>query len=153
MNPYDAAHALARALRESSEYREFIDLKEKVKQNTKTADMLKDFRKKQFSMQTRQLSGQHVPDDEIQKLQNLQNVLLQNPLVGPYLHAEYRMTQTLNDIYKILGEAVDLDLENDLKEFTDELKKEAAAQHNHAEQDEAEEADKTAAIEEEVKED
>jgi cell fate (sporulation/competence/biofilm development) regulator YlbF (YheA/YmcA/DUF963 family) len=130
MNPYDAAHMLARALKESPEYKEFNNLKEKVQQNEKTRNMLKDFRKKQFAMQARQLSGQHVTEDEIQQLQNLQNILLQNPVVGPFFHAEYRISQIMNDVYKILGEAVDMDMSDELKELSEELKKEAEAMNS-----------------------
>lgn len=130
MNPYDAAHMLARALKESPEYKEFNNLKEKVQQNEKTRNMLKDFRKKQFAMQARQLSGQHVTEDEIQQLQNLQNILLQNPVVGPFFHAEYRISQILNDVYKILGEAVEMDMGDELKELSEELKKEAEAMNS-----------------------
>ena len=133
MNPYDAAHMLARALKDSPEYKEFKDLKDKVQQNPSTKNMLKDFRKKQFAMQARQLSGQHVTEDEIQQLQNLQNILLQNPVVGPFFHAEYRFTQIMNDVYKIMGDAVDMEMSDELKELSEELKKEAEALKNKEE--------------------
>ena len=142
MNPHDAAHLLAKALRESPEYKEFKDLKNKVEQNDTTRNMIKDFRKKQFAMQARQISGQYVSEEEIQQLQNLQGVLLQNPLVGPYLHAEYRVSQILNDVMKIINEAVDLELGEELKEIAEELKKEAEAKENNDEKDEKDDPDK-----------
>ena len=126
MNPYDAAHLLAKALKESPDYTEYKNLKEKVNQQESTRKMLKDFRKKQFGLQTRQMTGQEVPESELKKLQDLQNVLLQNPLVGPFLHAEYKLTQTLNDVYKIIGEAVELGMEEEMKELSEEIKQEAA---------------------------
>lgn len=125
MNPYDAAHLLANAMKESPEYKEFKSLKDKVQQNESTKKMLKDFRKKQFTLQARQMSGQQVSEEDSKKVQELQNVLLQNPLVGPFLHAEYRLSTILNDVYKILGEAVDMDMAEDLKEISEELEKEA----------------------------
>ncbi len=128
MNPYDAAHLLAKAMKESPEYKEFKTLKDQVQQNESTKKMLKDFRKKQFTLQSKQLSGQQVPEEESKKVQELQNVLLQNPLVGPYLHAEYRLSTILNDVYKILGESVDMDMADDLKEISEELEKEAKSE-------------------------
>ena len=125
MNPYDAAHLLAKALKESPEYTEFKNLKDKVQQQDTTKKMLKDFRKKQFTLQAKQMSGQQVSEEETKKVQELQNVLLQNPLVGPYLHAEYRLSTILNDVYKILGDAVDMDMAADLKEISEELEREA----------------------------
>ena len=125
MNPYDAAHILAKAIKESPEYTEFKNLKEKVQQQDTTKKMLKDFRKKQFTLQAKQMSGQQVSEEDTKKVQDLQNVLLQNPLVGPYLHAEYRLSTILNDVYKILGEAVDMDMAADLKEISEELEREA----------------------------
>ena len=125
MNPYDAAHILAKALKESPEYTEFKNLKDKVQQQDTTKKMLKDFRKKQFTLQAKQMSGQQVSEEDTKKVQELQQVLLQNPLVGPYLHAEYRLSTILNDVYKILGEAVDMDMADDLKEISEELEREA----------------------------
>ena len=125
MNPYGAAHLLAKAMKESPEYNEFKTLKDQVQQNESTKKMLKDFRKKQFTLQAKQMSGQKVSEEDTKKLQELQNVLLQNPLVGPYLHAEYRLSTILNDVYKILGEAVDMDMADDLKEISEELEREA----------------------------
>ncbi|MDW7672619.1 MAG: YlbF family regulator [Bacillota bacterium] len=153
MNPYDAAHMLARALKESPEYREYNNLKDKVQHNPSTKSMLKDFRKKQFAMQARQLSGQHVTEDEIQKLQNLQNILLQNPVVGPFFHAEYRISQIMNDVYRILGEAVDMEMSDELKELSEELKKEAETLKSAAKDDQEEApAEKEAPAEEPLKE-
>ena len=138
MNPYDAAHMLAKALKESPDYTEYKNLKEKVNQQESTRKMLKDFRKKQFGLQTRQMTGQEVPEAEVNKLQDLQNVLLQNPLVGPFLHAEYKLTQTLNDVYKIIGEAVELGMEEEMKELSEELKQEAADRVEEAKKGKAE---------------
>ena len=125
MNPYDAAHLLAKTIKESIEYKEFKDLKEKVQQNESTKKMLKDFRKKQFTLQAKQMSGQQVSEEDTKKVEELQNVLVQNPLLGPYLHSEYRLSTILNDVYKILGEAIDMDMADELKEITDELEEEA----------------------------
>ena len=138
MNPYDAAHMLAKALKESPDYTEYKNLKEKVNQQESTRKMLKDFRKKQFGLQTRQMTGQEVPEAEVNKLQDLQNVLLQNPLVGPFLHAEYKLTQTLNDVYKIIGEAVELGMEEEMNELSEEIKQEAANRVEEAKKGKAE---------------
>lgn len=128
MNPYDAAHLLANALKESPEYKEFKNLKNQVQQHESTKKMLKDFRKKQYIHQTKQMSGQQVSEEDTKKMQELQNVLMQNPVVGPYLHAEFRLSTILNDVYKIMGETVDMDMADDLKEISEELEKEAKDQ-------------------------
>ena len=48
MNVYDEAHALARALKESTEYKTYMHLKEKVSENEELAESINDFHQRQF---------------------------------------------------------------------------------------------------------
>ena len=51
MNPYDHAHNLARALKESSEYRGLLEAKKKLEADPKNKEMLLDFRRCQWEME------------------------------------------------------------------------------------------------------
>ena len=48
MNIYDLAHQLARALKESQEYKTYMELKEKVSENEELSASINDFQQKQF---------------------------------------------------------------------------------------------------------
>ncbi|NLO82812.1 MAG: YlbF family regulator [Clostridiales bacterium] len=111
MNVYDKAHELARALSSSREYRDYKAAKERVYQNEANKKMLLDYKKRQFQIQASYLSGEKPSDDELEKFKKLTELLQYSQDINSFLQAEYRLNTLLSDIYKILGEAVDMDLD------------------------------------------
>ena len=112
MNPYDQAHALARALRESEEYREYMRLKETAYDDGTNKALLDEYKKLQFRMQAKLAAGESMPQDDMQRLTQIGALLQFNPDVSAYLMAEFRFQRLLSDIFKILADvaAVDLDM-------------------------------------------
>jgi cell fate (sporulation/competence/biofilm development) regulator YlbF (YheA/YmcA/DUF963 family) len=107
MNPYDAAHALAKALRESTEFKELKEAQVNLKADSSALNMLTDFRKQQFELQKQQLSGLEVADEQKEKIEKLFEVISLNTLVKTFMQAEYRVAVMLQDIQKTIGEATD----------------------------------------------
>ena len=107
MNPYDAAHALAKALRESTEFKELKEVQVNLKADRSALNMLTDFRKHQFELQKQQLSGLEVADEQKEKIEKLFEVISLNTLVKNFMQAEYRVAVMLQDIQKTIGEATD----------------------------------------------
>ena len=70
INVYDQAHNLARAIKNSEEYRTYIKKREIVYANEKNKKMVEDFRGKVLEIQMDQLSGKKVKQEEMEKLQN-----------------------------------------------------------------------------------
>ncbi len=105
MNPYDAAHALAKALRESPEFKEMKEAQEAVKADISAKEMLLDFRKEQFSIHKQQLSGVEVSQEQKEKLEKLFDVVNMNTLIKRLLNAEYKVSVMLQDIQKIISDA------------------------------------------------
>jgi cell fate (sporulation/competence/biofilm development) regulator YlbF (YheA/YmcA/DUF963 family) len=106
MNVLDKSHELARTLRESQEYREFKKMSDIVLSNSTNKEMIKDFKRKQFELQTVQLSGKEPAKENIEQLQQLYNILIANPDVGRYFEYEFKFERLISDIYKILEEAM-----------------------------------------------
>jgi cell fate (sporulation/competence/biofilm development) regulator YlbF (YheA/YmcA/DUF963 family) len=111
MNVYDKAHELARALSNSREYRDYKDSKEKVYLDEKNKKMLKDFKKKQFQIQASYLSGKQPSEEELDKLKKLSELLQYSPDISRFLNSEFRLNQMMSDVYKIIGDAIDIDLD------------------------------------------
>lgn len=107
MNTYDAAHVLAKALRESNEFKELKEAQVNLKADRSALDMLTDFRKQQFELQKQQLSGLEVADEQKEKIEKLFEVISLNTLVKNFMQAEYRVAVMLQDIQKTIGEATD----------------------------------------------
>ena len=60
MNPYDKAHELARALRTSEVFERLKSARERIEQDPATLEMVQNFRKLQWELQTQRLTGQQV---------------------------------------------------------------------------------------------
>ncbi len=102
MAVYDLAHRLARKIKETEEYTEYLEIRKKVIENEKTKEMLLDFRKEQFKLQAKQLSGQEIKEEEKEKLNKLKNIIELNTTIKKYLEAEYRVSILLDDLQQIL---------------------------------------------------
>jgi cell fate (sporulation/competence/biofilm development) regulator YlbF (YheA/YmcA/DUF963 family) len=102
MAVYDLAHRLARKIKETEEYMEYLEIRKKVMENEKTKEMLLDFRKEQFKLQAKQISGQEITEEEKEKLNNLRQIIDLNANIKKYLEAEYRVGVLLDDLQEIL---------------------------------------------------
>lgn len=109
MNVHDEAHNLARAIRESAEYKEYAELKEAASRNEDLAAMLNDFQAKQFEIQAKQMVGEELGADMMGQIQSLYQILMKDPLAAQYVQAEMRFSLLVNDVYTILGEVIKFD--------------------------------------------
>lgn len=121
MITYDNAHKLAKSLKECEEYKAYKKLEKKILANEDTKKMVIDFRKRQFEIQRVQMMGQKVDESKIEKIKELQEIMIKDSTVSEFMQAEYRLSQMLSDIYKIIGEALDLNF--DKAEEVDEANK------------------------------
>lgn len=112
MNIYDQAHQLARSLKDSPEYREYMRLKETVYEDGTNKALLDEYKRLQYRLQARVAMGQGGMDsEEFERMQKIAQVLQFNPDCANYLMAELRFQTMLSDIYKILAEAAGIDLD------------------------------------------
>ncbi|HHU17647.1 MAG: YlbF family regulator [Anaerovoracaceae bacterium] len=109
MNVHDEAHNLARAIRESPEYKEYVQLKEAASQNEELTNMLNDFRSKQIELQAKQMMGEDIAPELMQNIQALSQIVMKDPLAMQYVQAEARFTLMVNDVFNILGEVIKFD--------------------------------------------
>lgn len=103
---YDQAHRLAKELRESEEYRNLIQSKEKVNEVESNRAMLEDFQKKQLELQKAHMSGETVDQKKVEELEKLMEIMMSNPIIRDYRMAELRLVRLMGDIENILWGAV-----------------------------------------------
>jgi cell fate (sporulation/competence/biofilm development) regulator YlbF (YheA/YmcA/DUF963 family) len=120
MNPHDAAHMLAKALRESTDFKELKDAQAALKADQSARGMLLDFRNEQLEMQKQQLSGVEVAPEQEEKLEKLFEVINMNNIIKRFLQAEYRVAVLLQDVHKIIGEATSEILDPELMALPEE---------------------------------
>ena len=107
---YSAAHNLARAIRDSEEYRTYHGLKGEVMADETTAALIKEYKKLQVTLQMAAMSGQEPDSTDMQRFSGITSLLFANQDVSQYLLAEMRLQQALADIFKIITDAADIDL-------------------------------------------
>lgn len=106
MNIYDEAHSLARAIKASDEYKNYVRIKEEVSAIPELNEMLVDFQQKQFQLQAAQFTGQEVEGDVMQQIQDLYQIIMKDPKAMEFMQAEMMFTRVIADVYKILEDAV-----------------------------------------------
>ena len=106
MSTYETAQQLAQEIQESEEYRSFLGAKEKIKADESNYKMIRDFQLKQFEIQQAQLFQLEVSEEKQQELERLYSLLSLNPVARQYLEAEFRISRLVNDVQKIIGDAI-----------------------------------------------
>ena len=106
---YDTANKLAQQLKNSEEYRQYRELADKIKENETTVALLKDYHKLQIEVQSMAFTG-NKDEEKIERLKKIGELLQMNREASDYLIAEYRLNRVVSDIYKIIADAIDLDL-------------------------------------------
>ena len=108
---YDSAHRLAADIRQSEEYQTYHRLKDDVMADETVAALIREYRKLQLSLQMAAMSGRQPEADDMQRFSGISALLFGKPEVSQYLLAEMRLQQAMADIFKILTDAADLDVQ------------------------------------------
>ena len=110
MDIISQAKVLAASLRHSDVYRNYVQAKEKAFQLDANKQLIKRFKKAQFQIQTHMMNNEPVPSALSEEVQRMSSVIQFNRDVSDYIAAEYQFNQLMNEIFRILGDAVELDL-------------------------------------------
>ena len=108
---YTSAHQLARDIRASEEYQTYHDLQKEVMSDETTAVLIREYKKLQVTIQMAMMSGQQADSEDMQRFSGISSLLFTKPEVSQYLLAEMRLQQAMADIFKIITEAADLDMQ------------------------------------------
>ena len=108
---YDSAHRLASDIRQSEEYQTYHRLKDDVMADETVAALIREYKKLQLALQMTAMSGQQPDSDDMQRFSGISALLFGKPEVSQYLLAEMRLQQAMADIFKILTDAADLDVQ------------------------------------------
>lgn len=106
MNVYDCAHELARALRESDEYRALKEARSRLEADPTNKGMLLEFRRWQWELEAERALGKEVDEQKVKRLQQLAELVNNNPTLREYLAVEFRFARLMTDIQKILSDAL-----------------------------------------------
>ena len=110
MQAMEAAKALADAIQESPEYREFKQYKEEIDGDAGIKALLDEYKRLQTAMQMRVLSGQSMEGEDAQRFQSLGMLLFSDPRSSGYLMAEMRLQKMMAGIFETLTRAAGMEI-------------------------------------------
>lgn len=107
---YDAANQLAESIRNSNEYKNLKNSKEKLFADPIKKQEIEEFEKIKQEvqiMEVRQQNKQEIDEnDKKNKLEKMYNVLVENKDIKEYFDYEISFNQMIYDINKIIGNAI-----------------------------------------------
>lgn len=106
-NIYDRAYALEKAIRESNEYKDLKVALEKVLNDETTKKMFEDFRDTQLELQDKQMRGEEIPQEQLDRAQKLFDVVQQHPAISQLMEQEQRLHVVIGDISRIISKPLD----------------------------------------------
>lgn len=108
---YSSAHALAREISASDEYREYARLKELVEESDTSRALLKEYKRLQVMVQMAAMAHTSLPQEDMARFTQMSSLLYAGTDTSAYLMAEMRLQQMMGDIFAILTKASGLNME------------------------------------------
>lgn len=108
MNPYDQAHHLARAIKESDYYKDMVKAKQAIDGDEESKKILADLRERQFELERYVILGQDQPKEKVESFKQIQVIAQANQRLNSYLETEYKFARMMADIQKIIADALNL---------------------------------------------
>ena len=110
MQAMEAAKALADAIRESPEYREYALLRQELDADAGIRALVDEYKRLQMALQMRMMAGQAMEGDDAARFQSLNMLLFSDSRTSGYLMAEMRLQKMMAEIFGVLTRAADMDI-------------------------------------------
>ena len=101
-NVHDHAYDLEKALRESNEFKALKEAYESVMNDPSSKEMFENFRDTQIEIQEKQMQGQEITQEEVEKAQQVVELVQQHPDISALMEKEQQLNVVINDISQII---------------------------------------------------
>ncbi|MBR0374838.1 MAG: YlbF family regulator [Mogibacterium sp.] len=108
MNVYEEAHNLARAIKESNEFKDFEQKQLAAQDDPDTLSMIREMQSIQLQAQSLQIAGQQPDAEMMQRIQSLYTMVMTKPKAAEYLQAEARFSIMIKDVFEILSDVINI---------------------------------------------
>ncbi|MBO6062110.1 MAG: YlbF family regulator [Clostridia bacterium] len=106
---YDKAYELAEEIKASPEYERFRAARAAIPEGSPCDNLLKEYKRLELRAQAASVAGEN-DRETLEKLAKFGELLQMDKAASEYLIAEYMLSRSLGDIYRILAGAAGLDL-------------------------------------------
>jgi len=108
-NPYDKAHELARAIRDSESYQRYVMAQRNLEQNIEALERIRQFRSLQMEVNQAHLLGQTLANEKVSQVAQEYAKLNQDKLIAEFFTTESKFIEMFTDIQKIIQKSLESD--------------------------------------------
>lgn len=101
-NMYDSAYNLEKAIRESDAFKNLKEAYEAVMSDDSLRDMFHRFRDTQMQLQEKQMNGEDITEEEVEKARHIVELVQQHDGIANLMEKEERFNLIINDISRII---------------------------------------------------
>jgi len=101
-NLYDIAYDMEKAIRESTEFQSLKQAFETVMNDQSSKEMFENFRDTQLALQEKQMTGQEITEDEVEKARKIVELVQQHAGISKLMEAEQRLNTVISDVSRII---------------------------------------------------
>lgn len=102
VNVYDTANQLERELRETDAYKTLQEAFQTIQNDEEASPLFQEFRNIQVSLQQKQMSGEGISEEEVQKAQELSVKVGENEAITKLMEAEKHFSTVIDDLNQII---------------------------------------------------
>lgn len=99
---YDNAYSLEKSIRESQEFNTLKEAFEAVMDDDASKKLFENFRNKQIEIQEKQMQGQEISEEELEKVKQVVDLVQQHEDISKLMDAEQRLNLVINDVSRII---------------------------------------------------
>ncbi|MEC1715078.1 YlbF/YmcA family competence regulator [Schinkia azotoformans] len=101
-NVYDVAYTLEKAIRDSDDFKRLKQLYDIVNNDASSKRLFDSFRETQFELQQKQMMGEDISEEDIQKAQQQFTLIGQHEGIAQLMQAEERMSMIISDLTRVI---------------------------------------------------
>ena len=101
-NLYDQAYDFEKAVRESEEFQGLKSAYEAVMADADAKLLFEDFRDTQIALQEKQMNGEEITEEEVQKANAVVEKVQNQPLISKLMEEEYRLNTIITEVSGII---------------------------------------------------
>jgi len=101
-NVYDVAYDMEKAIRESDEFKRLKTAYEAVMGDAAAKGMFENFRDTQLALQEKQMTGQEITEEEVEKAKQVVELVQQHTAISTLMEEEQRLNMVIGEISRII---------------------------------------------------
>lgn len=110
-NIQEKARDIMKALKQSSEYIDYLNYKTLLANKPELWGKVNAFRRRAFEIQINQNYGQYEAYERLLNLKKDYEEELRDPLVNAFLDADYQLCRAMQNVYQVMAEELDYDIQ------------------------------------------